>query len=76
MGRGRGRWQIKSLPTEELLFNVVGLDWARLAEMHVPTRSAEDCRIQWIGSDHPIIFHTDFSPCASSPGRPGRRPRC
>ena len=53
--------QIKQIPTEELLSNVVGLDWTRLAEMNVQTRSAEDCRIQWIGNDHPLIHHTEFT---------------
>ena len=58
--RGAGV-QIKHLPAASLLTNVVGLDWQRLASMYVRTRSADDCRIQWIGIDHPMIDHSDFS---------------
>jgi hypothetical protein len=70
-GERAQRWgmaaQIRTLRASDLLFNVVGLDWQRLAEAHVPTRSAEDCRIQWISNDHPLIVHTDLSPCVTPP---------
>ena len=53
--------QIKQLGPQDLLYSVAGIDWNRVAEQHVPTRSGEDCRIQWIGHDHPLIQHTEFT---------------
>lgn len=51
---------LDSVPEEDLLLNVNGLDWSGLAQFFVPTRSAADCRLQWTVNDHPMINRTDL----------------
>jgi len=72
-GAGVPTPQIKQLGPQDLLYSVAGIDWNRVAEQHVPTRSGEDCRIQWIGHDHPLIQHTEFTAYGSDAGAGPRR---
>eukprot|EP01137_Pigoraptor_chileana_P004953 Opistho-2@47347 len=46
---------IRAIPHRELEMNFRGIDWDRLASVHVPGRSGLDCRIQWLNNDHPVI---------------------
>jgi hypothetical protein len=38
---------VRRMSERELEMNLEGLDWTQVSVMHVPSRSADDCRIQW-----------------------------
>lgn len=54
-------FSVRRMSQRELETNLEGLDWTRVAALYVPTRSADDCRIQWTTSQHPLISHGRFS---------------
>lgn len=48
--------QIQSIPDQELLSNVAGIDWEFISSGFLHgARSARDCQIQWTVNQHPII---------------------
>lgn len=46
--------QVNAMDRRELAMNVVGLDWQRIARA-VPGRTVEECRVEWMTSEHPLI---------------------
>ncbi|PJF19124.1 Homeo-like domain-containing protein [Paramicrosporidium saccamoebae] len=53
---------VRRMSERELEMNLEGLDWTQMSISHVPSRSADDCRIQWTTNDHPVISHAPFLP--------------
>lgn len=47
--------KIRETPESELLLNTIGIDWERISRVFVPSRTPDQCRIQWIGNDDPRI---------------------
>lgn len=52
---------VNSLSQRQLEMNLGGIDWTKLATIHVPTRSPDDCRIQWTTAQHPLISLGKFT---------------
>ncbi|KAF9396680.1 Myb-like DNA-binding domain protein [Mortierella sp. AD011] len=48
-------------PDVEMMLNTKGLDWSRIAQRFVDTRSASECLIRWTGHDHPGINKAAWS---------------
>ena len=46
---------INELPEKELEINTEGIDWKRLADIHLPDRCGEECRIRYLNVEHPCI---------------------
>jgi len=57
----REKEAIQNMSPEELEMNLDGLDWDAIAKLHVPTRTAMDCKIQWTQVQHPQICKKEFS---------------
>lgn len=49
------------LPPRELEMNPEGLDWAKISALFVVSRSAEECKTQWMCNQHPLINGGSFS---------------
>ncbi|KAF9202772.1 Myb-like DNA-binding domain protein [Haplosporangium sp. Z 27] len=55
---------IKSLDTAsdvQMMLNTKDLDWSRIAQRYVDTRTASECLIRWTGHDHPGINKSAWS---------------
>jgi hypothetical protein len=46
---------ISELADEELEINTEGIDWERLANIHLPDRCGDECRIRYLNVEHPSI---------------------
>lgn len=46
---------IQLLPEKNLKINTHGLDWIKISECLMNVKSPEECLIQWIFHDHPLI---------------------
>lgn len=49
------------LPPRELEMNPEGLDWTKISALFVVSRSAEECKTQWMCNQHPLINGGPFS---------------
>ncbi|KAI9357768.1 hypothetical protein BD770DRAFT_443495 [Pilaira anomala] len=55
-------WEIDTIPKEKLEnFPVSRLDWDRISTVHVFTRTANECLIQWTTQEHPVINKKPWS---------------
>ncbi|KAI7828030.1 hypothetical protein BC939DRAFT_77822 [Gamsiella multidivaricata] len=55
---------IRSLQTAadiQMMLNTQGLNWSRISQRFVDTRTASECLIQWAGNDHPGINKAEWS---------------
>lgn len=52
---------VQRMPQHQLELNLNGIDWAKIATLFIPTRSPDDCRIQWTCNQHPLISHAPFT---------------
>lgn len=52
---------VQRMPQRKLEMNLSGIDWTKIATLFVPTRSPEECRIQWTCNQHPLISHAPFT---------------
>ncbi|KAF9365382.1 Myblike DNAbinding domain-containing protein [Mortierella sp. NVP85] len=52
---------LSSVSDAEMMVNTKGLDWNRISQRFVDTRTAKECLIQWTGMDHPGISQADWS---------------
>ena len=52
--------QVNAMDKRELAMNVVGLDWQRIARA-VPGRTVEECRVEWMTSEHPLINRAEWT---------------
>ena len=57
----KGIEEIRRLPSSKLEMNMVSLDWDKIANNYVPSRSPIECKIQWTVNDHPLINKTEWS---------------
>ncbi|KAF9361536.1 Myb-like DNA-binding domain protein [Mortierella sp. AD094] len=56
-----GIQSLDKAPDVQMMLNTKGLDWSRIAQRYVDTRSASECLIRWTGHDHPGINKTGWS---------------
>ncbi|KAF9923565.1 Myb-like DNA-binding domain protein, partial [Modicella reniformis] len=56
-----GIQSLNSAPDMDMMVNTKGLDWNRISQRFVDTRTAKECLIQWTGIDHPGISKADWS---------------
>ncbi|RHZ44796.1 hypothetical protein Glove_709g92 [Diversispora epigaea] len=52
---------VEKIPKEQFLYGVEDVDWAQLAKQYVPTKTKEDCVIQWTNHDHPCINNNEWT---------------
>ncbi|KAL6074235.1 Transcription factor MYB3R-1 [Balamuthia mandrillaris] len=52
---------IRNLSAEELEKNTEGIEWENISKNFVPSRSAIDCKIQWLQNQHPSINKRSFT---------------
>ncbi|KAF8924231.1 hypothetical protein EDD21DRAFT_366344 [Dissophora ornata] len=45
----------------QMMLNTKGLDWTRISQRFVDTRTPTECFIQWTGKDHPGINKSEWS---------------
>ncbi|KAG0240368.1 Myb-like DNA-binding domain protein [Mortierella sp. GBA43] len=52
---------LNSVPDSEMMVNTKGLDWNRISQRFVDSRTPKECLIQWTGMDHPGISKADWT---------------
>ncbi|KAF9433665.1 Myblike DNAbinding domain-containing protein [Entomortierella beljakovae] len=56
-----GIQSLDTAPDVQMMLNTKGIDWSRISQRFVDTRSASECLIRWTGHDHPGINKGEWS---------------
>ncbi|KAG0284600.1 Myblike DNAbinding domain-containing protein [Linnemannia gamsii] len=60
-GNNRAIESLNNAPDVEMMLNTKGLDWKRISQRYVDSRTPSECLIQWTSHDHPGINKNDWS---------------
>ncbi|CAG8441594.1 7253_t:CDS:10, partial [Scutellospora calospora] len=61
MREGRPIHSVEKMPKIMFLYNVEEINWTQIAKQYVPTKTKEECIIQWTNHDHPCINNDEWT---------------
>ncbi|KAF9930152.1 Myb-like DNA-binding domain protein [Linnemannia zychae] len=60
-GNSRAIESLNHAPDVDMMINTKGLDWKRISQRYVDSRTPSECLIRWTSHDHPGINKSDWS---------------
>ncbi|KAF0427349.1 putative myb transcription factor [Gigaspora margarita] len=61
MREGRSIQSVEKMSKNLFLYNVEEINWSQIAKQYVPTKTKEECIIQWTNHDHPCINNDEWT---------------
>ncbi|CAG8647777.1 13911_t:CDS:10 [Cetraspora pellucida] len=61
MREGRSIQSVEKMSKILFLYNVEEINWSQIAKQYVPTKTKEECIIQWTNHDHPCINNDEWT---------------
>ncbi|CAG8509724.1 9529_t:CDS:10 [Acaulospora morrowiae] len=58
---GRSISSVEKMSKDQFLYSVEDVEWSQLAKQYVPTKTKEDCIIQWTNHSHPCINNNEWT---------------